>query len=479
MKVFLLSTIAFLSLAVTCSAQNTPWPTSGAVGIGTLTPAGIFQVQTASTDFLVTGNTFDIGLRGGTGGWARSFRVVNSSGSNGTDGGAFGVAGTGTTPGYAYMAIPTADPTGYNSTKILVLNNSGNVGIGTTAPSEKLHVVGGVRVGDGLSVSNISSGVLSLKLGDLNTTWNSTTDSFVGVQNTGGPGAGLAGDLLLIPRTSIDAGIRMLTGSSGTATERLSILGGTGNVGIGTTSPLANLQVQTNTNAPTFTSVVNNDPGASAKALISVGSTPGTGGTFGSFEYLGSGRTATGLLGADRTMLRGNGVGGLFVTAENAAGVIAFATGGTSSGNERVRIDASGNVGIGTRFPDQRLTVNGTVHSTSVLVDTNAPPPDYVFKKDYNLPTLAEIKTYTDKNHHLPGVPAAAEMEKNGINLGEMNMVLLKKVEELTLYLMEKDNAEIKQKEINEIHSAQLKLQQKQIDELKKSLDNVNHKKSK
>ena len=120
----------------------------------------------------------------------------------------------------------------------------------------------------------------------------------------------------------------------------------------------------------------------------------------------------------------------------------------------RFIVRSSGNVGIGTTNPDAKLTVNGTVHSTSVLVDQTIQGPDYVFKKDYNLPTLTEIKAYTDKNHHLPGVPAAAEMEKNGINLGEMNMVLLKKVEELTLYLMEQNK--------------QLQAQQKEIELLKK-----------
>jgi hypothetical protein len=120
----------------------------------------------------------------------------------------------------------------------------------------------------------------------------------------------------------------------------------------------------------------------------------------------------------------------------------------------RVFIKSSGNVGIGTTRPDQKLTVNGTIHSTSVLVDTGVPVPDYVFKPTYHLPSLTEIKAYTDKNHHLPGVPAAAEMEKNGINLGEMNMVLLKKVEELTLYLMEQEK--------------QLQKQQKEIEQLRR-----------
>jgi len=134
--------------------------------------------------------------------------------------------------------------------------------------------------------------------------------------------------------------------------------------------------------------------------------------------------------------------------------------------------NSTGNVGIGTTHPDQKLTVVGAIHSTSVLVDTNMPPPDYVFKDDYHLPTLAEVKAYTDKNHHLPDVPAAAEFEKNGINLGEINMLLLKKVEELTLYLIEKD----KQIKVLEQQSARFQSLQKQIDDLKKKTEYPNQK---
>jgi hypothetical protein len=53
------------------------------------------------------------------------------------------------------------------------------------------------------------------------------------------------------------------------------------------------------------------------------------------------------------------------------------------------------------------------------------------------LATLTELKTYIDKNQHLPDMPSEAEVAKNGINLGEMNKLLVKKVEELTLYQIE------------------------------------------
>jgi hypothetical protein len=110
-------------------------------------------------------------------------------------------------------------------------------------------------------------------------------------------------------------------------------------------------------------------------------------------------------------------------------------------------VDNAGNVGIGTAAPDAPLAVKGRIHAKEVKVDvTGALAPDYVFDNDYNLPSLAKVKEYIDKNHHLPEVPSAKEMEAKGVELGEMNLLLLKKIEELTLYVLE---------------------QQKQIDELK------------
>jgi hypothetical protein len=96
-----------------------------------------------------------------------------------------------------------------------------------------------------------------------------------------------------------------------------------------------------------------------------------------------------------------------------------------------------GNVGIGTQNPTQKLTVNGTIYGKEVKVDLNVPGPDYVFEKDYKLTSLDEIKSYIDQHKHLPEVPSAKEMEQNGINVSEMNMILLKKVEELTLMMIQ------------------------------------------
>jgi hypothetical protein len=128
----------------------------------------------------------------------------------------------------------------------------------------------------------------------------------------------------------------------------------------------------------------------------------------------------------------------------------------TGGGNQPLILDAA-RIGIGTSSPDQMLTVNGTVHAKEIKVDTSIPAPDYVFEPTYKLPLLRDLKTYLDANHHLPEIPSAKEIEKDGLNLSEMNLKLLKKVEELTLYVIEKD------KEIKDVKQSQ----QTQIEELK------------
>ena len=73
---------------------------------------------------------------------------------------------------------------------------------------------------------------------------------------------------------------------------------------------------------------------------------------------------------------------------------------------------------------------------------------NYVFKKDYVLTPLSEVETFIAANSHLPNVPSEAEVKENGINMAEMDAVLLRKIEELTLYLiqLQKDNLELKAK---------------------------------
>jgi hypothetical protein len=96
-----------------------------------------------------------------------------------------------------------------------------------------------------------------------------------------------------------------------------------------------------------------------------------------------------------------------------------------------------GNVGIGTQNPDQKLTIKGKVHAEEVIIDLTVPQPDYVFEEGYNLKPLNELETYVKENKHLPGIPTADEVSKNGLSAGEMQAKLLEKVEELTLYTIQ------------------------------------------
>jgi hypothetical protein len=99
-----------------------------------------------------------------------------------------------------------------------------------------------------------------------------------------------------------------------------------------------------------------------------------------------------------------------------------------------------GNVGIGTDLPSEKLTVNGKIRARAIRVDVDA-MPDYVFSPKYELLPLPELEKFIQVYKHLPEVPSASDAEKNGIELGEMNKILLKKIEELTLHLIEKDKA--------------------------------------
>ncbi len=112
---------------------------------------------------------------------------------------------------------------------------------------------------------------------------------------------------------------------------------------------------------------------------------------------------------------------------------------GMNSSNDIILQANGGNVGIGTA-PDAALTVKGDIHTREVTVDLNgAVAPDYVFERDYDLKSLEETEAYIKSNKHLPDVPSAAEMEENGIQLKAMNLMLLQKVEELTLHLIEQN----------------------------------------
>jgi len=98
-----------------------------------------------------------------------------------------------------------------------------------------------------------------------------------------------------------------------------------------------------------------------------------------------------------------------------------------------------------------KLESNGLLHARKIKVDTQI-WPDYVFENDYELMPILDVENYIKSEKHLPNVPSQEEIVRDGIDVTEMNVILMQKIEELTLYSIE---------------------QQKQIIELQKSLDKL------
>lgn len=191
-----------------------------------------------------------------------------------------------------------------------------------------------------------------------------------------------------------------------------------------------------------------------------------------------SGYRGTGL-GADDGFLRLSAGGGTNIIGKTFVDISGYSTVpdmdrnitfGTA-GIERMRITNTG-IGIGTKDPKEALSVNGKIRAKEVLVETQN-WPDYVFEKDYDLISLAQLKAYVDQHKHLPEIPSQQYVIENGINLGELVKLQTKKIEELTLYMIEKDE------QVNQMKEELLKLkaqqavnqnQQDQLNELKEQV---------
>ncbi|MBS1918288.1 MAG: hypothetical protein JST87_18625 [Bacteroidetes bacterium] len=285
------------------------------------------------------------------------------------------------------------------------ITSNGNVGIGTTAPWSRLDVrTAGASGGDqnALNIQNPSTAAYAAVQLSLATGPSSSSLVYAQRNNTGN------GSSLLFWNTDANAVLQ----------PRMTI-NSVGNVGINTNNPLEKLQIGDR------------------------------------FIFQDGGWKA---IGYNITWDATNSINSRIVAAPSSGifltdlGNIVFQNAPTGAAGSDLTnmittmvIHNSGQVGIGTSptaatFQDQttKLFVVGGVRAQKVVVDQQT-WSDYVFQNGYHLLPLADLQKYIEENKHLPDVPSANEVQTNGLNVGENQATLLKKIEELTLYVIEQN----------------------------------------
>ncbi|MDN3588100.1 hypothetical protein QWY86_15560 [Pedobacter aquatilis] len=322
-----------------------------------------------------------------------------------------------------------------------VFPSTGNVGVGTLTPEnidgwdKVLDVYGNTHAKLSVRSSNVSGGFWS---------------HFQGYY--GAPAGSMAGTLTNHPFSIITSATPRFTAQTN------------GNIGIGTINPSSLLELSANNDRLGLTMSSNGNESAYADMVFSVKDR-----LYDSPQRVHSwivshrkdgyfSGNPTGQSSLEFYSVMNNGAYAAPLSFKSNGDLILAST----------RNAIGGNVGIGTNFPDAKLAVNGLIHAREVKVDLQN-WPDYVFDDKYRKSSLAELEHYIKTNKHLPGMPTASKVEKEGIELGAMNKLLLEKVEELTLHLIEKDKEliEVKAAHVNS-KSEQAKLQEFMADLLKR-----------
>jgi hypothetical protein len=329
------------------------------------------------------------------------------------------------------ILVMVAAHTAYSQTNSI--GSTGPVGIGTSTPATYLHVYRNasgqytplVTLEDGLS-----NGYTQLALK------GNARQYHIGVGNSGETSFGIANKFYIwdqnavLPRMVVDA---------------------SGNVGIGITSPANRLSVYgINANESGLNFARLNNTATAAASNGKVLSLDASGNVILVTDAVGSGGSGWALTGNAGTAPATNFIG----TTDLQDMVV------RTNNVERMRISSGGNVSIGTNdAKGYKFAVNGDAIFTKIKVKINSAWPDYVFERSYDLPLLSEVENYILQYKHLPGIKAAAQIEQEGVDVAAGQADLLKKIEELTLYVIEQNKQIQKQ-------SAQLSKQQEEINKL-------------
>lgn len=225
----------------------------------------------------------------------------------------------------------------------------------------------------------------------------------------------------------------------------------TGNVGIGTMNPTQTLHIEGGT-SPAHLTLSSDYSGA---AIRSIGSLRIRNDFDGNFSLMVFRRSDIGESELIKSAYRASDDRWLeynYLNVDTGIFIIRHGITDTKFQNTGdVLFNNGGGIGVGTSdIPAGfKLAVNGSIITEELQVQLNADWPDYVFNTDYSLMSINELEDFVQRNRHLPGVPSEAEVkEQGGFNVGEMSTILLKKVEELSLYVIElnKQNEELERR---------------------------------
>nr|WP_315421988.1 hypothetical protein [uncultured Pedobacter sp.] len=308
---------------------------------------------------------------------------------------------------------------------------NGNVGIGTTQPASALHIKSDLNTSQEnwiLRLQNDNSEAIALPTSGLLFATGDMQSQKGGIifRRTGAYGTG---NMYFLNNSFLDASLPTI------ANHTVMTLQSGGNVGIGTQSPVANLEIKSYSDFASLMIRHKNQEGDGLAGLVLTQNSN----LSSKIECAGCELKINS--GWDKNLTIGA------LEYNTYGGKILF---------------PGGNIGIGTTNPTEKLSVNGKIRAKEIKVEaTNW--PDYVFDKDYRILGLQELDAYIKANKHLPEMPSAKEVEANGMALGDMINLQQKKLEELTLYIIEQH------KMLAESQAIQ-KQQQLEIDTLKKRI---------